>query len=270
MYSDELKRYFRERINKTILEFSTTPLERTEETFHDLRVDIKKIKALYELIHYCTKKFHRHKSFKVYTEVFKAAGEVRDTHIKESIIREYGLAKNGQKILSAIRLKREKAIEKFEKVIGRKLVKQVERNGKGTEKFLAKIKEKDLSRYLNKELAKTEDLVKRQLAPGGLHKTRMKLKELLYNLKLQLPSDDKLIINLDKLQELIGSWHDCVFVVKYFDELIAQDKLSVKEAQQLKAVRKKVGRKKYLLSNKINQSRTGLDRAIKAHRPLII
>jgi hypothetical protein len=44
----------------------------------------------------------------------------------------------------------------------------------------------------------------------------------------------------------------------------------VKEAQQLKAVRKKVGRKKYLLSNKINQSRTGLDRAIKAHRPLII
>ena len=102
MESGELKRYFRKRINTLIRETSTPPLERNEETFHQLRVEVKKIKALYELINFCDKKFHKKKSLKIFKDVFASAGDVRNLQIEENIVTDFGLAGSNSKIIFAL------------------------------------------------------------------------------------------------------------------------------------------------------------------------
>jgi CHAD domain-containing protein len=258
MLSDELKRYLRKRINTLIRELSTPKFERNEETFHQVRVEIKKIKALYELINSFDKNFHKKKSLKTFKELFFDAGRVRSFHIEEKVISGFGLTNSNKKLLSAIHKKQDKAIRKFENVIRKKLVKQIEKNGEETEKFLKGIKEKDLTDYYKKELAKTEKLIKQKFNIDQLHKTRMMFKELLYNLKLLLASGDKLVIHLDKLQELIGDWHDHVSVLRYLDKTIVKDKLTDEEVKHLRHIRANTVKKKNNLINKISAERIRL------------
>jgi CHAD domain-containing protein len=257
MQSDELKRYFRKRINTVIREFSRPVSERTEETFHRLRVEIKKIKALYELINSCDKKFQKKKSVKVFKEVFDAAGKVRNLHIEENMVADFGLTKSKQ-IISGLHRKQTKAIRKFEKVIGRKLIKQIQKNGKKSEDFLKNIKEKELDEYFEKSFSKIEKLVSTPFDKRKLHNTRMQLKEFLYNLKLELASKDKLINNLDNLQEAIGNWHDYEGVIAYIDKLDAERKITSAQLKHLKSLRAKLSRKSKLQIQKINQGRLRL------------
>ncbi|WP_187696208.1 CHAD domain-containing protein, partial [Xanthovirga aplysinae] len=60
-----------------------------EEALHDLRVSIKKIKALYELMDcLLEKEYFISKKFLPYKNLFKAAGKLRDIHVQQGLIRK--------------------------------------------------------------------------------------------------------------------------------------------------------------------------------------
>src|SRR5436190_20764312 len=61
----------------------------TPETFHKLRVEIKKLNALFDLIDFCSKDFKRKKTFRPYHKIFRQAGKVRELQIEETIVQNY-------------------------------------------------------------------------------------------------------------------------------------------------------------------------------------
>ena len=58
-------------------------------SFHDPRVEIKKLRALFELIDFCVKGFARKKSLKPLLGIFRQAGKVREIHVEDELIRKH-------------------------------------------------------------------------------------------------------------------------------------------------------------------------------------
>jgi CHAD domain-containing protein len=252
---DELERYFRKRIYSVIREYSTPPSERTEETFHRLRVEIKKIKALYHLIDFVNKKFPRKKLLKPFKEVFDNAGKVRNLQVEENIIKSFSLKNH---LISTLHKKQSKATHKFEEIRDKNLSIQIDKSAEEAERFLKDIQLSELRRYNKKVLSKIKNLIKASFVEKDLHKIRMKLKEFYYNLKLTNARSNRLVKNLNRLLELIGSWHDYYFVIIRLDELISKGKLNEKETMVLQAIRGNAVLKKRVLLNKINKNRLRL------------
>src|SRR4030095_9185250 len=84
-----LKKYFDDR-EFAINRFLEQPRDvYTPETFHKLRVEIKKLNALFDLIDFCCKDFKRKKTFKPFCKIFRQAGKVRELQIEEAIVQNY-------------------------------------------------------------------------------------------------------------------------------------------------------------------------------------
>lgn len=84
-----VKKYFKRRKNAITELFKKTASAYTSRNFHQLRVEIKKIDALFELVNYCSKKFHRKENFSPYKIVFRQAGKVRELHIVNTMLKKY-------------------------------------------------------------------------------------------------------------------------------------------------------------------------------------
>ena len=82
----KLKLYFRKQTEavETILREPGHKYE--PETFHDLRVQIKKLNALFHLVNFCAKDFKRKESFEPFKLIFKQAGKIRALQVEEEII----------------------------------------------------------------------------------------------------------------------------------------------------------------------------------------
>ncbi len=58
------------------------------EAIHDLRVEIKRLRALFDLIEACRPRFPRRKRFKPFRRLFKAAGGLREAQVESSLARD--------------------------------------------------------------------------------------------------------------------------------------------------------------------------------------
>jgi CHAD domain-containing protein len=61
----------------------------TPSTFHQLRVELKKLNALFDLIEFSSTKFRRKKVIKPFKTIFKQAGKVRDLQIEEASFKKH-------------------------------------------------------------------------------------------------------------------------------------------------------------------------------------
>jgi len=61
----------------------------TSGTFHKLRVEIKKLNALFELVNFCAKDFKREKTFEPFKLIFRQAGKVRELQLEEAMLKKY-------------------------------------------------------------------------------------------------------------------------------------------------------------------------------------
>lgn len=84
-----LKKYIRKREETihALLEKPTTKFSPT--TFHDLRVEIKKLDAVFDLIHFCIRDVKQKKLFTVFNEIFDQAGQVREFQLEEMVLNKY-------------------------------------------------------------------------------------------------------------------------------------------------------------------------------------
>ena len=84
-----LRTYLKTR-KKALLSLLETPRkEYTTETFHQLRVEIKKLNAFFDLVDSSSKKFRRKKMIAPFKIIFRQAGKVRDLQIEETNFNKY-------------------------------------------------------------------------------------------------------------------------------------------------------------------------------------
>ncbi len=59
------------------------------EAIHDLRVEIKRLRAFFDLIEFINPNFQARQNYKKIRKLFKAAGPVRDVHVQQQVVRAW-------------------------------------------------------------------------------------------------------------------------------------------------------------------------------------
>lgn len=180
------------------------------EELRRFRVQVKKMKALLALVQQDVERTNFSQKFQPIRSVYQQAGEIRSGHLHVVLLDSYHLADPAfkQSLLNTIIGETDKFNTQRKDHF--KLVRKQLKHAAGTLKELSVrvvfhwfIKQlKRLARFFAKESWK----------PEKLHKSRIKIKNLLY-LYPMLPQSliRKLSLKeayLDQLQEILGAWHD--------------------------------------------------------------
>lgn len=179
----------------------TVPVSHDTETLHQVRIDIKKIKAVLNLIHDSRKKFRNHKRFLPFRTIFRTADAIRQSEVLASLLTKY--PEEGRQLPPT----EHPSLETFESHVP-EYVQTVKAQSKKLKPYLKKINGHDIGRYLKHQYKKIESKLYPHLALKDIHKTRKSIKAALFI----AGSTDHLKKKKEKfystLREAIGNLHD--------------------------------------------------------------
>ena len=173
------------------------------EDLHQIRVELKKIKTLFDLITHDFKK----SEYKPLKNIFKNAGRIRETDVLHQLFRKYKL-QQFEKSIKREALERKSAIAAFRQKAKyyKKAVNHIQQRSK---KYLIEINRGNLNKYVFKVEQKINKKLFSKYRLDELHKIRKQIKKIIY---LSQVTDSKDISKknklYDNLQNIIGQWHD--------------------------------------------------------------
>lgn len=224
------------------LYFKKTLNSQDVENIHQLRVSIKKLRAMWILMEAAShKKFLNKDHFALCSKLFDKAGAVREVQVNLGIIEKY----NRIYLLPYVEYLRKTKRNAIEKLLREMKVFDLRRFEILDNELLKKIKIiskeivlKESASYIHKEIIKIGVFVDQLPDDSKLHKIRIHLKlvSVIINIMYELnPATklDSLQKNIKLLNNQIGQWHDFVALLKslrYFTEqsLKKKDKLQLK------------------------------------------
>jgi len=185
------------RLKELLLHFTISD---DQEILHQIRVEIKKIKALLRLLHYARRKFDYHHAFLPFRDIFRACGAIRDPYVMYKLMAEiteephHTNIGNDQRIIDfrkqipAYILAIEIQEQKLPQIAGRV-------SGHTYRKYLRK-KRRELRRRLFPKFKRSQ-----------LHDIRKLMKEIWY-LSAITKIKKPVLRFYRKAAGLIGDWHD--------------------------------------------------------------
>ena len=221
--------------------------DQNPESLHRLRLDIKKIKAVFSFAEYIYKEKYDVTKVK---QLFNEAGKIREMQIN---IQQLSQVPNPPKTLV-------NQLNKEEKKLAQQFIKGASQYIRLIQDFKTKIRfpEKALSKkrtikYFKKKKKKTNKSLQ-NIDKGGLHEYRKKIKKLIYVYNaLPKKLQNKIDLNeaaIHKQQKKLGEWHDTYSAIEFLSnkhlpkntsEYIST--LKEKENRQFKDLRKNLKNK---------------------------
>jgi CHAD domain-containing protein len=181
-----------------------------EETVHKLRVEIKKITALFEFVGYCDRHFDDKKVLKPLRHIFKLLGRLRGHSNALSLCLEFKID------IGILDHERHKLKGTHKKIIAlaEKHKSDFRKIQRSAAKHLHHTNADQWKKYLHEKHLEISDSLAGTPTAEHVHETRMAIKSLIYNAAWFAPVIIKRaeIDRLDKTEKLINRWHDvCVF-----------------------------------------------------------
>lgn len=243
MSQSKLYRHYREQLESFQQHFRETT-ERTEvEDIHQLRVDIKKIRALLSLMEIVScGGFRKKKHLKLFSGLFSNAGALREIQVNQSTLDDLNLQQSCSDELcqSAILLygedlSRQGALEigYLTKALATFNWRKLNKLNRGLKESInglvdAKIVEESII-FIEKQIARIHKLRNRFDSDKGLHKIRAHLKSIteIYRLNNRIAQDEALqkkIESLKRLEKFIGKWHDYTVLICSIEQFSHNEK----------------------------------------------
>jgi CHAD domain-containing protein len=235
----------------------------TPDTFHTLRLEIKKLHALFDLVHFCSKEFKQKNTFKPFQLIFRQAGKVRELQVEAAMLEPY-FCFNLPEYNEHLKKELATALAHFFLLINPELDLTLKKKYRKIIPFLTQISKKEAQRYLDKKRVKIEKLLHQNtLKNKQLHLLRKRLKELQYNESiLNDAKQNTLPPNKDLLPELLGAWHDYQVTITHLKKGIHSGALQPTETNTLENIIATFTHHRQLLLTKINAglpNRNGLN-----------
>lgn len=202
-----------------------------EAAIHDFRVVIKKQIAFFHLLEWLDPRFQAKETEALFFRIFKNAGAIRKVHIERNILTNKDLKVD----LDAGLLEKldKRLAEKTERYIqhdNKKDLEAIDENRQLIRNRIHHIPGNKLNVRLKNYFAKLLRNLKKLAADckkneTAFHDLRISLKELFYNLNLINRLSEKVQLTpnmlkyLDKLQTLLGEWHDVHLTLKHISAL---------------------------------------------------
>ncbi len=215
-------------------------------SFHDFRVSIKRIKAIFRLLELISPDFNAIKNLKPFRAVYNTSGKIREIQVNLKTIENYQLKPESRVYFQDYCSIQEK------KNLSRLHDKLIEFDHKSVKKAKKKIK-KCCEEITQEEILKKAELFIRDrfgiiegnisVSPNEVstHEARICLKEisavLMLLRKMQYPGFDKKLLEFAKVTEdKLGRWHDKVDLVSFIEKFIRATKLSAEIKEEYRAI----------------------------------
>lgn len=200
-----IKKYAHNRFRNLCKQLQRYEQRTNPDTLHRIRVELKKIKALFHLVGFCTDDFNARKKYKPLKKIFKMAGCIREFDVVVQMLHKYKIDSIRYDSHSVAERKKE-SIACFRKNIFSYRHK-VSRCYKKMSTYFNEVNLKCSKKYI---LCVDKDLKQRlfpRIRAGRLHESRKLLKEIIYLSPLYTYNAVGAKY-YHELQDVIGDWHD--------------------------------------------------------------
>lgn len=251
-----LETYFNNHKSAVNRLLETAPVVYTVETFHELRVELKRFKALFELVAFCSKTFKLKKTFAPFKIIFKKAGKLREIQVVQAILEQQPSFHLIKSYSYRLKKREERERKDFFSIANTRFIKKLKQKYPMIIRFLKKTRSKKTNRYLNKISKEKKKIISRNaFKKKQIHAFRKRLKVHGYNTKIfDLNHQSKLVPEKITLTDMLGEWHDYEMVIHLLKKAVKSNKTIPRETKQLEATKKLVLLKSELLFNKINRT----------------
>jgi len=199
----------------------TPPEKCSPALIHKLRVEIKKVKALLNLINRCSGEFKKTKTFGPFKSIYRQAGKIRDLQLEEIFLQKYSDHVDVKNYIKRVKILGKKRLDKYYKIINKKLLRRQRDACDKCQPFISALSRKVVSKYIMNQKDKVERFARRDsFKSQDIHRLRKRLKEFDYNRKSigSATSVDK--TNYDKdLPILLGQWHDYQVMIRHMKKI---------------------------------------------------
>ena len=244
-----LEEYFSERLRKLFQSLETFKEKSDEDSLHDVRVEVKKLKSMRLFLKqvYPDKTVRRKKLRKLFSE----AGMIRVFQLNLSWLKKNKFHLLIEKGFHEDELRNQ--IHQFQSKISQ-AEKDLQKDFDEWKELIEKTDIKIISNFCLSLLNELKTLLCNSDNNEVWHELRKEVKRFLHVQNWNEPFSSKdFLVSLDKLQELLGNWHDLVVI----NETLLSKQLYLSENKLLKAENAKAVKK-------IANASTHLERKIKA------
>ncbi|MGB4848524.1 MAG: CHAD domain-containing protein [Saprospiraceae bacterium] len=254
---NKLNNYLRKRECEIFLILEMSPKEYTVTTFHKLRIEIKKLKALMMLINKSTSGFRYKKTFKPFKIIFQQAGKVRELQIEEAMMKKYNLAPTLKEYRSRLKTSLLREQSCFFRLINEKSKSKLKRKYSLLQTFISGVNKKKALKYLLMKQIKIQKLLKATtLNNGQTHELRKRLKYYDYNRRsLRVDDEFKLFSHQEELNLILGEWHDGQVTLQHLSHAMDDIKIPSAGLEELQKTKEKIYSQNEILLNKMNALR---------------
>ena len=251
---ENLSPYFKKRAINIQNILSIPPEEYGKEEYHKLRVEIKKLHAILDLIKYCHSDFQKKKYFKPFKKIFIQSGKIRELQLEESLLEKYNTHKI-KKVLLKVKEAIKKEEKKFCQLIQKKQKGKIEKNNNKIALHLEDIPNDKVNEFIEIEKKNINSLIRESpLAASNLHELRKTLKRTFYSRESLHLTDNNKKDKQDNFQELLGNWHDSKMMSDLIEKSIIKKKINTEELKQLLQIDEELSVHRSLLYNQINNT----------------
>jgi CHAD domain-containing protein len=250
---NELKKYFEKRID-VLDRILKNPVRRYKpEQLHQLRVEIKKIRALFEMLEKTTPQFHHKRSAAPFEMIYSQAGRIRTVQVEENMMKKMGKTRFNRSFLSHLKVIKSEEKIIFSKFNNNTLAGGIHQVSTRIFPLLMNADEKKIKSYIRKKGKKIEGLLeKKKIDPKDGHELRKEIKAWYYLAKSLDMYNKKLYSDINKIQDLLGTWHDWRMLKKDLEKWKGRDNFPSHYPQ---GTMKQVQNKSGLLWHQINSLR---------------
>jgi CHAD domain-containing protein len=210
------------------------PAEGGKEELHQIRVEIKKIKALLRLIHYHDKNFHDHKNYIPFRIIFREAGKIREVGLRKELLEQY------TQIHVPFYQSPNRLQTKFIQSTPTH-IRLIKKHQKALLKKIDLIKASTYHQYLKKKKRELTKKLRPDFKQHDLHLLRKLIKEITYLSQITIRKN-KIEPFLIESASMIGQWHDKKILIPWIRKNVPQasetiNRLKLESNSELKQVR---------------------------------
>lgn len=217
MKKKEEKIYFNDQWQLMLDHFKAFIKTEDQEELHLFRVQVKKLRAMLELLDTGSPKHKLSKDFKPIKKIFKHCGDIRNAYINLEIGVRYKL-RNEEFIMAQLSII-ENGTKDVQK-LGGAYLKVIKTAHHDISDDIRTVENESILEFYRTTLASITIAMDTLQFNEELHAARKQIKTLMYNRKIAHKAlEGKLQINnnyLDKLQGRIGDWHDNLLALELF------------------------------------------------------
>ena len=253
-----LEKYFQKSTDHVLSLFEKGDGNFSKKDFHDVRVEIKRIKALAALLEIINKKFSRKKFLQPFETIFNHAARVREPQVKHEMISKFKSTPVLTKLKTELKDRVYVEHKKFSKILKPSLKKDLKKKAKEITRHIRKADVSHMKDILLKKRKKIEAILEKEnLHPRDVHEMRKRIKRIYYLQKIFQPRARGFSVT-DQFQELLGKWHDGVVLEKTLEDFRQHHIWNGKENKSLETMIARVSAQNDKLLQSIQRKRKDL------------